>query len=142
MAKYVCPVCGKIWYNIQDLADCTAKDAKAEAEATAEKKRIEALKQSKMDALAAAKKDVDVSYAALKRKIDAYNYLANDFNKTFSNKAVTYSVTLTGEYDSRKDPSAAKPIASFLSESDKKKLESINTPGADLENLCRKIWGF
>lgn len=141
MAKYVCPVCGKIWYNIQDLADCTAKDAKAEAEATAEKQRLEALKQSKMDALAAAKKDVDVSYAALKRKIDAYNYLVNDFNKTFTNKALTYTVTLSGEYDSRKDSNSAKPIAVFRTQ-DEKKLESINTPGGDLENLCRKIWGF
>lgn len=131
MAKYVCPVCGKIWYNIQDLADCTAKDAKAEAEATAEKKRIEALKQSKMDALAAAKKDVDVSYAALKRKIDAYNYLANDFNKTYSNKVLTYSISLEGKLESS-NPAAA----------DKRVKSRQVIPESDLENLCRRIWGF
>ena len=131
MAKYVCPVCGKIWYNIQDLADCTAKDAKAEAEATAEKKRVEALKQSKMDALAAAKKDVDVSYAALKRKIDAYNYLANDFNKTYSNKVLTYSISLEGKLESS-NPAAA----------DKRVKSRQVIPESDLEDLCRRIWGF
>jgi len=30
MAKYICPVCGKIWYNVKDLAQCTAADAKTE----------------------------------------------------------------------------------------------------------------
>lgn len=131
MAKYVCPVCGKIWYNIQDLADCTAKDAKAEAEATAEKKRIEALKQSKMDALAASKKDVDVSYAALKRKIDAYNYLANDFNKTYPNKVLTYSVSLEGRLENS-NPAVV----------DKRVKSAQVIPESDLENLCRRIWGF
>lgn len=134
MAKYICPVCGKVWYNISDLADCVSKDAKAEKEAIAEKARIAALKQSKVDAIAEAKRELDVAFANTKRKIDIYNQLANDFNRTYEDKVLTYSVTLLGEAATDKASGYYKPTSSAN--------PFVKPQTNDLRDLVRKNFGF
>lgn len=134
MAKYICPVCGKVWYNISDLADCVSKDAKAEKEAIAEKARVAALKQSKVDAIAEAKRELDVAFANTKRKIDIYNQLANDFNRTYEDKVLTYSVTLLGEAATDKASSYYKPTSSAN--------PFVKPQTNDLRDLVRKNFGF
>lgn len=91
MAKYTCPVCGKIWYNVNDLADCVAADAKAEnSKQLIEKQRIE-----DKDKLAALRKEVDTAYATLKNKVTAYNTAAQKYNSAYVDKAAILDCSYT-----------------------------------------------
>lgn len=136
MAKYVCPVCGKIWYNITDLSECVNADAKAEKEAAAEKARLRALQASKKDAVASAKRDVDASFAALKRKVDQYNYLAKDYNTTYESEEYGFgyicaSITSTvvkADSTQTKDSSKTAPNSTDMKD--------------NLRDLIRQAYGF
>lgn len=44
--KYVCPICGKIWYTPNDVAACATKDAAEETKKKSEERKIEACRQS------------------------------------------------------------------------------------------------
>lgn len=93
MAKYICPICGKIWYNVNDLADCVAADAKAENNKQfIEKQRIE-----DKDKLAALRKEVDTAYATLKNKVTAYNTAAQKYNSAYVDKAAILDCSYTSK---------------------------------------------
>ena len=97
MAKFTCPICGKIYYNLTDYSEHIVAEQKAEAEA--ESKSIEAQRIKDKDALAVAKKEMDVAYATLKSKVNLYNALAQKYNAKYTDKAYTYTSTLTGQSD-------------------------------------------
>lgn len=104
MAKYTCPVCGKIWYNVNDLADCVAADAKAENnKQLIEKQRIE-----DKDKLAALRKEVDTAYATLKNKVDAYNTAAQKYNSAYTDKAAILECSYASRLQ-RVNPTPANP---------------------------------
>ena len=95
MAKFTCPICGKIYYNLTDYSEHIVAEQKAEAES----KSIEAQRIKDKDALAVAKKEMDVAYATLKSKVNLYNALAQKYNAKYTDKAYTYTSTLTGQSD-------------------------------------------
>lgn len=126
MAKFTCPICGKIYYNLTDYSEHIVAEQKAEAES----KSIEAQRVKDKDALAVAKKEMDVAYATLKSKVNLYNALAQKYNAKYADKAYTYTSTLTGQSDNaawdafaaRLNDAANKPqsldsLADFISKS-------------------------
>jgi uncharacterized Zn finger protein (UPF0148 family) len=126
MAKFTCPICGKIYYNLTDYSEHIVAEQKAEAES----KSIEAQRIKDKDALAVAKKEMDVAYATLKSKVNLYNALAQKYNAKYTDKAYTYTSTLTGQSDNaawntfaaRLNDAANKPqsldsLADFISKS-------------------------
>lgn len=126
MAKFTCPICGKIYYNLTDYSEHIVAEQKAEAES----KSIEAQRIKDKDALAVAKKEMDVAYATLKSKVNLYNALAQKYNTKYTDKAYTYTSTLTGQSDNsawdafaaRLNDAANKPqsldsLADFISKS-------------------------
>ena len=96
MAKYICPVCGKIWYNVKDLAQCTAADAKAEE--VNQKARETKLRDK--ERLATYKAELDKTYTVLKSKLDVYNSAAAAYNNKYEDKVATYTSTLTSNFSS------------------------------------------
>ena len=126
MAKFTCPICGKIYYNLTDYSEHIVAEQKAEAES----KSIEAQRIKDKDALAVAKKEMDVAYATLKSKVNLYNALAQKYNAKYTDKAYIYTSTLTGQSDNsawdtfaaRFNDAATKPqsldsLADFISKS-------------------------
>lgn len=126
MAKFTCPICGKIYYNLTDYSEHIVAEQKAEAES----KSIEAQRIKDKDALAVAKKEMDVAYATLKSKVNLYNALAQKYNAKYVDKAYTYTSTLTSQSDNsawdtfaaRLNDAANKPqsldsLADFISKS-------------------------
>ena len=126
MAKFTCPICGKIYYNLTDYSEHIVAEQKAEAES----KSIEAQRIKDKDALAVAKKEMDVAYATLKSKVNLYNALAQKYNAKYTDKTYTYTSTLTGQSDNsawdtfaaRFNDAANKPqsldsLADFISKS-------------------------
>ena len=126
MAKFTCPICGKIYYNLTDYSEHIVAEQKAEAES----KSIEAQRIKDKDALAVAKKEMDVAYATLKSKVNLYNALAQKYNAKYTDKAYTYASTLTSQSDNsawdtfaaRLNDAANKPqpldsLADFISKS-------------------------
>ena len=126
MAKFTCPICGKIYYNLTDYSEHIVAEQKAEAES----KSIEAQRIKDKDALAVAKKEMDVAYATLKSKVNLYNALAQKYNAKYADKAYTYASTLTSQSDNsawdtfaaRLNDAANKPqsldsLADFISKS-------------------------
>lgn len=126
MAKFTCPICGKIYYNLTDYSEHIVAEQKAEAES----KSIEAQRIKDKDALAVAKKEMDVAYATLKSKVNLYNALAQKYNAKYTDKAYTYASTLTSQSDNsawdtfaaRFNDAANKPqsldsLADFISKS-------------------------
>lgn len=126
MAKFTCPICGKIYYNLTDYSEHIVAEQKAEAES----KSIEAQRIKDKDALAVAKKEMDVAYATLKSKVNLYNALAQKYNAKYTDKAYTYTSTLTSQSDNsawdtfaaRLNDAANKPqsldsLADFISKS-------------------------
>ena len=126
MAKFTCPICGKIYYNLTDYSEHIVAEQKAEAES----KSIEAQRIKDKDALAVAKKEMDVAYATLKSKVNLYNALAQKYNAKYTDKAYTYTSTLTRQSDNsawdafaaRLNDAANKPqsldsLADFISKS-------------------------
>ena len=73
MSKYICPLCNKIYYNVNDLASCTNKDAKAISEKEAELKRTKAKIESTKALLADYKVRIKQSYKNLSEMINKYN---------------------------------------------------------------------
>ena len=126
MAKFTCPICGKIYYNLTDYSEHIVAEQKAEAES----KSIEAQRIKDKDALAVAKKEMDVAYATLKSKVNLYNAHAQKYNAKYADKAYTYASTLTSQSDNsawdtfaaRLNDAANKPqsldsLADFISKS-------------------------
>ena len=126
MAKFTCPICGKIYYNLTDYSEHIIAEQKAEAES----KSIEAQRIKDKDALAVAKKEMDVAYATLKSKVNFYNALAQKYNAKYTDKAYTYTSILTRQSDNsawdafaaRLNDAANKPqsldsLADFISKS-------------------------
>lgn len=95
MAKYVCPICGKIWYNTSDLAKCVTACDKATTETSAKKAEILRKKAADKAALDKAKADVDKGYKAFKNIVTAYNSQAIDYAKNYGETAATCTSTLS-----------------------------------------------
>ena len=124
MAKYTCPVCGKIWYNVNDLADCVAADAKAENnKQLIEKQRIE-----DKDKLAALRKEVDTAYATLKNKVTAYNTAAQKYNAAYVDKAAILDCSYTSKVQ-RTKPIPENPWLNI-------------TEDGDLNDIIRSAFGY
>lgn len=124
MAKYTCPVCGKIWYNVNDLADCVAADAKAEnSKQLIEKQRIE-----DKDKLAALRKEVDTAYATLKNKVAAYNTAAQKYNSAYVDKAAILDCSYTSKVQ-RTKPIPENPWLNVVEDE-------------DLGNVIRSAFGY
>lgn len=124
MAKYTCPVCGKIWYNVNDLADCVAADAKAEnSKQLLEKQRIE-----DKDKLAALRKEVDTAYATLKNKVTAYNTAAQKYNSAYVDKAAILDCSYTSKVQ-RTKPIHTNPWLNVVEDE-------------DLGNVIRSAFGY
>lgn len=94
MVKYVCPICGKIWYNTSDLAKCVSACDKAATEASTKKAEVLRKKAADKDALDKAKADVDKTYKEFKEAVIAYNSKAIDYAKSYGEIAATCTSTL------------------------------------------------
>ena len=131
MAKYICPVCSKVWYNVNDLADCVAADAKAANDkALTEKQRI-----ADKDELAALRKEVDKAYATLKAKTDAYNVAAQKYNGRYSDKAAILETT----FASRLQKNSTNPWANVKQATD---FLNGKSGDAELDKLIRNVFGY
>lgn len=75
MAKYVCPLCNKIYYGVNELADCTARDAKAISEKEEQLKQTELQRQHLAKDLETKKAEIEVLYSQLLKKVREYNQL-------------------------------------------------------------------
>lgn len=94
MSKYVCPICGKSYDDVNELSNCVAKCAKektakeAAASEQLNKLRMEACEKHKKD-LNIQKDKVSEAYNTLLTEIEKYNDIANKISKidrTFSSK--------------------------------------------------------
>lgn len=78
MSKYICPLCGATYYNVNDLANCTSKDAKAinekENKIKEETKRKEKLRAD----LLVKKKEIESLTLQLQAKINSYNTIGRE----------------------------------------------------------------
>ena len=109
-SKYICPLCGKVYYNVDSLAECTARDAKAirskENKLREEKERKESLQKS----LQNVKSDIDILVGQLRNKVNDYNTIGRklisidpktdahcSFNITFSSNDRITSSKNTGD---------------------------------------------
>ena len=73
MSKYICPLCNKIYYNVNDLASCTNKDAKAISEKEAKLKATEKQIADTKATLTEYKSKIKQAYSNLSDLIDKYN---------------------------------------------------------------------
>lgn len=81
MSKYICPICGTAYENVNDVAKCVEKCAKmVNAAKEFEKTRINEMAELQKD-LAIKKTNVDKAYNNLKAEIEKYNDVANKIKK-------------------------------------------------------------
>ena len=83
MSKYICPLCGKVHYDVESLSACTARDAKAIKEKENKLKEKKSQADAFQKSLSDKKKEIDAIVAQLQNKVSEYNtigrkLIAND----------------------------------------------------------------
>lgn len=73
MSEYICPLCGKKYWNVDSLAECTARDAKAIREKENKLEELKVQKETYNKALASRKKEIEDIVAKLQNKVNEYN---------------------------------------------------------------------
>lgn len=95
MAKYVCPICGKIWYNTSDLAKCVTACDKTATE-VAKKKEAQALKKNADEVnLKKSRMAVQEAYTALRKAVNEYNAAATEFSALYGETVATCTSTFS-----------------------------------------------
>lgn len=77
--KFVCPICGKIWYTEKDLAACVTKDAAVAEKTKSEARRIEACRKSDYNNLMKRKSLIESKYEELRNLVYTYNCEAQTY---------------------------------------------------------------
>ena len=73
MSKYICPLCGKVHYDVDSLSACTARDAKAIREKEAKLKEKKSQTAVLQKSLSDKKKEIDALVVQLQNKVSEYN---------------------------------------------------------------------
>ena len=81
--KYVCPICGKIWYTPNDVAACATKDAAEETKKKSEERRIEACRQSDYTNLMKRKDRITEEYNKLRKEVHSFNCEAQEYSRKY-----------------------------------------------------------
>ena len=136
MSKYICPLCGKVHYDVESLSACTARDAKAikekENKLKEKKSQIDALQKSLSD----KKKEIDAIVAQLQNKVSEYNTIGRKLiaNDPKSDTHCTFSISFTtAEADKQFEKEALEQFGKTLSR--------ITSPTykSDLDDLIDKL---
>lgn len=81
--KYVCPICGKVWYTPNDVAACATKDAAEESKKKSEARRIEACRQSDYTNLMKRKDRITEAYNKLRQEVYTFNCEAQEYARKY-----------------------------------------------------------
>ena len=81
--KYVCPICGKIWYTPNDVAACATKDAAEETKKKSEERRIEACRQSDYTNLMKRKDRITEECNKLRKEVHSFNCEAQEYSRKY-----------------------------------------------------------
>lgn len=139
MSKYICPLCNKIYYNVNDLASCTNKDAKAISEKEAEVKRTKAKIESTKNLLADYKTRIKQSYKNLSDMISKYNQAGLKLASLDPGSGAHCASSLTFSDD--KDSSNFVDLRELNSQ-----IKELNNRSYDddkeLNDLIERIFGF
>lgn len=81
--KYVCPICGKIWYTPNDVAACATKDAAEETQKKSEARRIEACRKSDYTNLMKRKDRITEAYNKLRQEVYTFNCAAQEYSRKY-----------------------------------------------------------
>lgn len=139
MSKYICPLCNKIYYNVNDLASCTNKDAKAISEKEAQVKRTKAQIESTKALLADYKTRIKQSYKSLSDMISKYNQAGLKLASLDPGSGAHCASSLTFSDD--KDSSNFVDLRELNSQ-----IKELNNRSYDddkeLNDLIERIFGF
>lgn len=138
MSKYICPLCNKIYYNVNDLASCTNKDAKAISEKEAEVKRTKAQIESTKALLTDYKTRIKQSYKSLSDLIDKYNQAGLKLANLDPGSGAHCASSLTFSDD--KDSSNFVDLRELNSQI--KELNNRSYDDKELNDLIERIFGF
>ena len=75
--KYICPLCGKSYNDVQELSNCVTRDSKAIKEKENKVKETENQKAIYQKSLAIRRKEIEDEVAKLRNKISEYNTIGN-----------------------------------------------------------------
>ena len=81
--KYVCPICGKVWYTPNDVAACATKDAAEETQKKSEARRIEACRKGDYTNLMKRKDRITEAYDKLRQEVYAFNCAAQEYSRKY-----------------------------------------------------------
>lgn len=114
--KYVCPICGKVWYTTADVAKCTTacqadiemKEKLAKQKAEDERKKTAAAKAAEIKAREAEaaealkelqdlKSDLKKAYNLIAENVNLYNLAVDIYNKKYAGKVPNATSTLSFE---------------------------------------------
>ena len=134
--KYICPLCGKSYNDVQELSDCVARDSKAIKDKESKIKETENLKAAYQKSLAIRRKEIEEEVAKLRNKISEYNTVGNKLIALdpSSDAHCTFSISFT-------TAEATKQFEKEASKQIEKSLNRIINPAykSELDELIDRI---
>ena len=125
MSKYICPICGTTYENVNDVVKCVEKCAKmVNAAKEFEKARVNEMAELQKD-LAIKKANVDKAYNNLKAEIEKYNDIANKIKKINSKFNAHCSSSLSFDSNTTNKVSIGKPRPRTLDELEEMNLNEL-----------------
>ena len=126
MSKYVCPICGKSYDDVNELSNCVAKCAKEKTAASEQlnKLHLETYEKHKKD-LNIQKDKVSEAYNTLLAEIEKYNDIANKIKKINSKFNAHCSSSLSFDSNTTNKVSIGKPRPRTLDELEEMNLNEL-----------------